>query len=129
MPVVPALGQPTSDPIYAAIAKHERAYADVVALLARQDAANAALQAADAANRPALAARLHELCAAEGPLGRAEMDATARLLATVPDTLAGAVAVLAYVRELFERDDYPLTEDDGYRILLAATERAIRRAS
>jgi hypothetical protein len=128
MPVLPAPGCAASDPIYTAIAAHRRAYADVIALIARQDVANAALQAAGAADRAALAARLHELCEAEGPLGRAEMNATDRLLATVPETLAGAAATLAYVRVLFERDDYPITEDDGYRTLLASTECAIVRA-
>jgi hypothetical protein len=117
-----------ADPVYAAIAAHDRAYAQIVALLAAQDAADAALQEADALARPALEARLDELCEAEGPLGRAEMDATRRLVATVPATLAGAAAALSYIRTLFIRDGYAPCEEDGYRALLLSTECAVCRA-
>jgi hypothetical protein len=41
--------------------------------------------------------------------------------------LPGAAAVLRYLRELFERDDYAPFEDDGYRALMSSTERAISR--
>jgi hypothetical protein len=51
-----------------------------------------------------------------------------RLARTLPATLAGAVAVLRYVRERFRRDNYALYEEDGYRVLLLSTERAISRA-
>jgi hypothetical protein len=115
------------DPIFALIAAHSRAYADLAVLFAAQQAADQALEQAGAAERPRLKARLHELCAAEGPLGVVEMQATDRLLRTVPATLAGAAAVLAYVRERFERDDYALCEEDGYRALLYSTECAICR--
>lgn len=129
--VIPALGgllpvhAAASDPIFAAIDAHRRAYADVLALLDAQAAAAQALQAADAAAYSALAARLDALCVAEGPLGLVEMKASARLAATVPASLDGAVAVLRYARALFERDDYPLCEDHGYRTLLFSIERAI----
>src|ERR1043166_8334100 len=43
------------------------------------------------------------MCEAEGPLG-AEMDATRRLVDSVPATLAGAAAVVGYIRTLFMRD-------------------------
>ena len=46
---VPAVALPAADPIFALIEAHARAYADVVALMAAQDRANAALQQADAA--------------------------------------------------------------------------------
>jgi hypothetical protein len=118
----------SSDPIYAAIGLHARAYAEVVALLAAQDAADAALQAADPTARPALAARLDDLCAAEGLLGRAEMQATHRLIHTIPATLAGAAAALAYLRELYARDGYAPCEEDGYRALLLSIECALRAA-
>jgi hypothetical protein len=107
-----------SDPIFAAIAEHRRAYADLLALFDAQAAADKA----------GLAARLDQLCAAEGPLGQMEMAATDRLARTVPQSLAGAAAALRYVRERFERDAYPLYEEDGYRVLLLSTERAICRA-
>jgi hypothetical protein len=118
-----------ADPIFAAIAAHAKAYADVVALLAAQDAAAAELEAADAIARPALEARLDRLCDAEGPLGRVEVEATHRLVGTTPATLAGAAAALRYVRELYERDEYAPCEEDGYRALLACTERAIGNAA
>jgi len=116
-----------ADPMLAAIDRHARAYADVVALLAAQDAADRALQGSDAAARPRLQARLDALCEAEGPLGRVEMEATDCLIHTVPATLAGAAAALRYVRELFARGGYPLCEEDGYRALLLSTECAICR--
>jgi len=116
------------DPILAVIDGHRRAYADVVALLAAQDAADQALREANDTMRPVREARLADLCAAEGPLGLAEMQAAARLAGTVPETLAGAAAVLRYVRERFA-DDYAMYEEDGYRALLLSTERAICHAA
>jgi hypothetical protein len=121
-------GPADADPIFAAIVAHARAYADVVALLAAQDEADAAVGTADPADRPRIEARLAALIAAEGPLGLAEIDASGRLVATVPDTLAGAAAALHYVRELFERDGYAPCEEPGYRTLLFSTEQAICRA-
>jgi hypothetical protein len=105
------------DPIFAAIAEHRRAYADLLALFEAQMAAEQAGHAA----------RLDALCVAEGPLGRVEMAATDRLARTVPQSLAGVAAMLRYVRERFEQDDYPLYEEDGYRALLFSTECAICR--
>lgn len=116
-----------SDPIFAAIEAHRRVYAEILTLLDAQTAADRAVQHADVITRPALEARLDELCRAEGPLGRLENRASKRMAATVPDTLEGAVAVLRYLRELFARDDYAPFEDDGYRTLLNSTERAIVR--
>ncbi len=123
----PAAAGEASDPIFAAIAAHGRAYAAVVALLAAQEVANRALRQADAAARPVLEAQLAALCEAEGPLGRAEMKATDRLIHTVPGTLAGAAVALRYVRELFAHEGYAPCEEDGYRALLASTECAIWR--
>ncbi len=116
------------DPILAVIDSHRRAYADVVSLLAAQDATDKALRETDKIMRPVLEARLADLCAAEGPLGLAEMEAAARLAGTVPETFAGAAAVLRYVRGLFA-DDYPMYEEDGYRALLLSTECAICRSA
>jgi hypothetical protein len=123
----PAAADTASDPIFSAMAAHARAYADVMALLAAQDAADSALRRADAAAQPALEAQLHALCEAEGPLGLLEMQAAERLIHTVPGTLAGAAALLRYVRELFERDGYTPCEEDGYLALLASAEYAICR--
>ncbi len=123
----PAVADKASDPILSAMAAHARAYADVIALLAAQDAADSALRKADAAAQPALEARLHALCEAEGPLGLLEMQAAERLIHTVPGTLAGVAALLRYVRELFERDGYTPCEEDGYLALLASAESTICR--
>ena len=113
------------DPIFTAIELHRRVYAEILALLDAQTAANRAVQQADAVTRPALEARLDELCRAEGPLGRLEIRASTRMAATLPTTLEGAVAVLRYLRELFARDDYAPFEEEGYRTLLFSAERAI----
>src|SRR5262245_21363753 len=113
------------DPIFAAIDAHARAYAELLVLFDAQSAAEKALREAIDETRPTLEARLDEALAAEGPLGLIEIDASQRLVSTIPATLSGAAAVLRYVRELFERDKYPLCEDDGYRALLYSTECAI----
>jgi len=128
MPLAAGAPRPAlPDPIYALIDAHRRAYSDLVALLAAQQAVDHALLRADAAARPTLQAKLDALCEAEGPLGRAEMRATDRLIHTIPDTLAGAAAALGYLRELFARDRYAPCEDDDYRALLLSIECAIRR--
>src|SRR3954471_8495995 len=115
------------DPIFSAIEAHRRVYAEILALLDAQTAADRAVQQADALTRPALEARLDELCRAEGPLGRLEIRASKRMAATVPETLDGAVAVLRYLRELFARDQYAPFEEEGYRTLLFSAEGAIAR--
>jgi hypothetical protein len=116
------------DPILAVIDDHRRIYAAVVALLAAQEVADQALRDADDTMRPACEARLADLCTAEGPLGQAEMQASMRLAETVPKTLAGAAAVLSYVRER-SADGYAMYEEDGYRALLLSTECVICRAA
>lgn len=123
----PPPAKSASDPIFAAIEAHRRVYADILTLIDAQHVAHRAVQQADALARPALEARLDELCRAEGPLGRLEIRASNRMAATVPDTLDGAVAVLRYLRELFARDGYAPFEDEGYRTLVFSTERAIAR--
>jgi hypothetical protein len=100
------------DPILAAIAAHRRVYAELLKLFEAQRAADEAVQQANALARPALEARLAELCRAEGPRGRLEKRASRRMTTTVPTTLDGAVAVLRYLRDLFERDGYAPFEDD-----------------
>src|SRR2546423_605512 len=80
---VPAAALPT-DPIFALIDAHARAYADVVALMAAQDGANAALQEADAIAQPELEARLEALCKAEWPLAQVERATADRIATTVP---------------------------------------------
>jgi hypothetical protein len=57
----------------------------------------------------------------------AEQEVADALAATVPATLAGAAAALAYVRTLNDRDRHPLLDDFGCYTLIASTETALRR--
>jgi transcriptional regulator with XRE-family HTH domain len=58
-----------------------------------------------------------------------EMKASLRLAGTVPASLRGAAAALHYVRERYEVGHYPMYEEDGYRLLLFSTERAVCAAA
>jgi hypothetical protein len=98
-------------------------------LLAEQEAVERELRGAPRGRRPGLEAQLVGLCEAEGPLGRAEMKASLRLAKTVPASLNGAAAALRYVRERYDIGQYPMYEEDGYRLLLFSTERAICAAA
>ena len=113
------------DPVLDAIEGHRRAFEELGRLLAEQDAAERELHRAPCGRRAELEAKLSGLCEAEGALGRAEMKASRQLAGIVPGSLKGASAVLKYVRECYEVGQYALYEDDGYRLLLLSTERAI----
>jgi hypothetical protein len=54
-------------------------------------------------------------------------EATERFVATVPQTLHGAAAALAYVRERYDQG-YPMCEEEECMTLIASTEQAICRA-
>jgi hypothetical protein len=118
-----------SDPILDAIEGHRRDFAELRRLLAEQDAAERELRCARKGRRAELEARLAGLCEAEGPLGCAEMKASLRLAKTVPASLNGAAAALRYVRERYDIGQYPMYEEDGYRLLLFSIERAICAAA
>ena len=118
-----------ADPILDAIEGHRRAFEELGRLLAEQDAAERELRRAPKGRRPELQARLAGLCDAEGALGRAEMKASLRLAGTVPASLRGAAAALHYVRERYQVGRYPMYEEDGYRLLLFSTERAVCAAA
>jgi hypothetical protein len=118
-----------SDPILAAIDGHRRDFEELGRLLAEQDAAERELRRARKGSRAALEAQLADLCEAEGLLGRIEMQASLRLAKTVPASLTGAAAALRYVRERYDVGQYPMYEEDGYRLLLFSTERAICAAA
>ena len=119
-----------TDPILDAIEGHRRAFEELGRLLAEQDAAERELRHAPNGRRTELQARLARLCDAEGALGRAEMKASLRLAGTAPASLRGAAAALHYVRERYEVGHYPMyEEDDGYRLLLFSTERAVCAAA
>jgi hypothetical protein len=117
------------DPILAAIEGHRQDFEELGHLLAEQDAAERELRRASKGRRAALEAQLAGLCEAEGLLGRIEMQASLRLANTVPASLTGAAAALRYVRERYDVGQYPMYEEDGYRLLLFSTERAICAAA
>jgi len=94
-----------ADPVHAAIARHARAYA-----------------AYDAqCKRDMDDVIMWRLC-------RVERRASDQLAATVPSTLEGAAAALAYVRLLRERDDYPVFDDYYAYVFIASAETAVRQA-
>jgi hypothetical protein len=117
------------DPVLDAIEGHRRAFEELGRLLAEQDAAERELRRTTGPRRVELEAKLVGLCEAEGALGRAEMKASHQLATTVPGSLKGAAATLQYVRACYEVGEYPLDEEDGYRLLLLSTERAICAAA
>ncbi|WP_316174401.1 hypothetical protein [Bradyrhizobium sp. SZCCHNRI1073] len=117
------------DPVLDAIEGHCRTFEELGRLLAEQDAAERELRHAPGGRRTALEAQLALLCEAEGALGRAEMKASLRLAQTVPASLSGAAAALRYVREHYDFGQYQMYEEDGYRLLLFSTERAICAAA
>ena len=117
------------DPILDAIEGHRRDFEELRRLLAEQDAAERELRRARKGRRAALEAQLANLCEAEGLLGRIEMQASLRLATTVPESLTGAAAALRYVRERYDVGQYPMYEEDGYRLLLFSTKRAICAAT
>ena len=82
---------------------------------------NAPRGAKRAANKSYAAAR-----AAERRFGDLEGDAMDRLVETIPQTLQGAVAVLRYIRERFERRHS--LEEETLMALLASIEQTVCRA-
>ena len=125
--IVPAPAAP--DLTQHAIEGHRQVFEELRRLLAEQDAAERQLLRSPRGMRAALEGQLALLCEAEGSLGRAEMKASLRLAQTVPASLNGAAAMLRYVREHYDFGQYPMYEEDGYRLLLFSTERAICAAA
>jgi hypothetical protein len=76
-----------------------------------------------AANR-----RLKEAYAEQQRLGDLLDDATQRFAATVPQTLGGAAAALAYVRAHYA-EGCPICEEEECMTLFASIEQAICRAA
>jgi hypothetical protein len=71
--------------------------------------------------------RLKEEYAAQGRLCDTVGAATERFVATVPETLQGAAATLAYVRAPHAEGD-TMCEEENFMALIGATEQAIRAA-
>jgi hypothetical protein len=121
--------RPQPDPIFAAIAAHARAYDDLTAFAPELAAAEQAAWHAPRGQRRAANKRLKQAYAAEGRFVDILGDAAERFFAAVPQTLAGAAAALAYVRERYA-EGYPMCdEEEECMTLLASTECAICRAA
>jgi hypothetical protein len=116
------------DPILAAIAAHARAYADLIAFADDLAAAEQAAWHAPRGRRRAANKRLKEAYAAQGRFCDILDDATGRFVATVPQTLQGVAAALAYVRALYA-EGYPMCEEEECMTLFASTEAAICKAA
>ncbi|MDT5096231.1 MAG: hypothetical protein QOH60_5594 [Mycobacterium sp.] len=116
------------DPIFAAIAAHARAYDDLAAFAGELAAAEQAAWHAPRGARRAANKRLRQAYAAEGRFVDILGDAAERFVATVPQTLRGVAAALAYVRERYAQG-YPMCEEEECMTLFASTEQAICRAA
>ena len=116
------------DPIFAAIAAHARAYDDLTAFAPELAAAEQAAWHAPRGARRAANKRLKQAYGEERRFGGILGDATERFVETIPQTLEGAAAALAYVRERYA-EGYPMCEEEETMALLAATEHAICRAA
>jgi hypothetical protein len=115
------------DPVFAAIEAHVRACAELNAFLDELAEAEQAAWHAPRGQRRAANKRLRQAYATERRFGDFESDAAARMVATVPQTLQGAAAMLSYVREHFERGD-AICDEENAVALLGSVECAIRKA-
>ncbi len=107
------------DPIFAAIEAHVRASAEFNAVLDDLAAAEHVAWNAPRGKRRAANKRLAEARAAERRFGDITSDAMENVVATVPETLEGAITVLRYVRERVERG---MSDDEECEALLASIE-------
>lgn len=138
LPVIPALPLPTAlalpatarppDPIFAAIEAHTRAFRAFTAVLDALAVAETEAWHAPRGQRRAAKQRLKQARADESHFGNLESDAFAGLVATVPQTLAGAAAMLAYVGEWLA-EGHSLYDEDETITLLASIECAVCRAA
>jgi hypothetical protein len=120
--------QAPPDPIFAAIESHRRAYTALDAFIPELADTEQTAWHAPRGKRRAANRRLKEAYAEERRLGDILSDAADRFAATVADTLPGAAAALAYVRE-HHAQGYPMCdEEEDVMKLLASIETTIRRA-
>ena len=110
------------------MAAHERAYAGLAGFADTLAAAEQAAWHAPRGARRAANRRLKEAYAEDRRLGAILSDAEKRFVATVPQTLPGAAAALAYVRRHYA-EGYPICEEEEFVTLLGAIEQAICRAA
>ena len=121
---LPALA---ADGIFALIEAHTQACDDLDGVLNALAVAETAAWHAPRGQRRAANKRLREARDDEGRSMDLLIAATERLVATVPATLAGAAAVLAYVRARHAEGD-DMCEEENFLALIGATEQAIRAA-
>lgn len=129
IPANPAASAPAiSDPIFAAIDAHRRAYAQLDTFLYELADIEQAAWHAPRGKRRAANTRLAEAYRTERRLGGIEHNAIEAFVATVPHTLDGAVAALRYVRERYNEGE-TMCEEEDCMTLLASIEQAICRAA
>ena len=134
LPLPPALvlpapaAAPVPDPIFAAIEAHVRAYREFIDILDVLAVAETQAWHAPRGQRRAAKKQLAEAYAAERRFGNLESDAFGSLVATVPQTLPGAAAMLAYVRGRCE-EDHPMDDEDETIALLVSIECAVCKAA
>jgi len=124
---LPALPTPP-DPIFAAIAAHVRAYRAFIAVLDALAVAETQAWHAPRGARRAAKKRLKQAYADERRFGDLESGAFERIVATVPHTLHGAAAMLAYVRGWLEQG-HSIDDEDETITLLASVEQVVCRAA
>jgi hypothetical protein len=117
-----------ADPVFAAIEAHIVAYREFNTVLDALAVAEQAAWHAPRGQRRAANRRLRQAHAAERRLGDLESEAVERMVATVPQTLHGAAALLAYVRG-HSAQGCPMCEEDSTMVLLGSIECAICRAA
>jgi hypothetical protein len=126
-PALPAAAPPP-DPVFAAIETHIRAYREFIAVLDALAAAETQAWHAPRGARRAAKRRLKQARADERRFGDFESDAFESLVATVPQTLPGAAAMLAYVRGWLA-EGHSLDDEDETITLLVSIECAVRSAA
>lgn len=113
------------DPVFAAIDAHVRAIAEFNAVLDDLAVAEQAAWHAPPGTRRAANKRLAAAHAAEWRFGDSASDAFYRFVATVPQTLDGAIAALRYVRGRVQRDAW---EEDECVTFLVSLEKCLVQA-
>jgi len=116
------------DPIFAAIEAHIRAYRVFIAVLDALAVAETQAWHAPRGARRAAKKRLAGARADEKRFGDLEAGAFESLIATIPQTLAGAAAMLAYVREWLA-EGHSMYDEEETITLLASVEQVVCRAA
>ena len=124
----PSLPAPESDPAFAAISAHVQAFHEFTAVLDALAVAETQAWHAPRGERRAARKQLAVARADEQRFGDLESDAFASLAATVPETLSGAAAMLAYVRAWLA-DGHSIDDEEETITLLASIECAVCRAA